>query len=74
MNVANLLNNRWGVTSTPSACNNGKVLNYVRTNDDGKPVYTMVTNSEGLVTKTFEPLKSNSNCWYLQLGVKLIFD
>lgn len=73
MNVANLLNSRWGVTSTPSACNNGKVLNYVKTNDNGKPVYTMVTNSDGLITKTFEPLKSNSNCWYLQLGAKLIF-
>ena len=74
MNVSNLLNSSWGVTRTPSACNNGKLLNYVRTNEYGLPVYTMVTNSEGLVSKTFQPLKSTANCWYLQLGVKLIFD
>ena len=74
MNVGNLLNSNWGVTRTPSACNNAKILNYVRTAENGKPVYTMATNSEGLVSKTFEPLKSTANCWYLQLGVKLIFD
>jgi hypothetical protein len=74
MNVGNLLNSNWGVTRTPSACNNAKILNYVRTEENGKPVYTMATNGEGLVSKTFEPLKSTANCWYLQLGVKLIFD
>ena len=81
MNVGNLLNSSWGVMRTPSACNNGKVLATYTDNQgkpildaEGRPQFTMVKNSEGLVSKTFDMDKSNSNCWYLQLGVKLIFD
>ena len=74
MNVGNLLNSSWGVMQTPSACNNAKLLEYKGTDADGRPQFTMAQNSEGLVSKTFELDKSNSNCWYLQLGVKLIFD
>ena len=74
MNVGNLLNDSWGVTQTPSACNNGKLLKYVGKNSSGQPVYNLAENADGLVTKAFEPLKSRTNCWYLQLGVKLIFD
>ena len=74
MNVGNLLNSSWGVMQTPSACNNAKVLEYKDTDAEGRPQFTMVKNNEGLVSKTFDMDKSNSNCWYLQLGVKLIFD
>ena len=74
MNVGNLLNNSWGVMQTPSACNNAKLLEYKGTDAEGCPQFTMVKNNEGLVSKTFDMDKSNSNCWYLQLGVKLIFD
>ena len=74
MNVGNLLNSSWGVMQTPSACNNAKLLEYKGTDTEGRPQFTMVQNKEGLVSKTFEYDKSNSNCWYLQLGVKLIFD
>ena len=73
MNVGNLINNSWGVTETPSACNNGKLLTYVGT-ENGYPVYQMATYKGELIAKTFEPLKSTTNCWYLQLGLKLIFD
>ena len=73
MNAGNLLNSRWGVTQTPSACNGGKILSYAGQHN-GHPIYQMYANKEGLVSKTFEPLKSTANCWYLQLGVKLIFD
>lgn len=74
MNVGNLLNSKWGVTSTPSACNDAKLLKYEGNDAIGQPIFTMATNSEGLVSKTFQPLKSTANCWYIQLGVKLIFD
>ena len=74
MNVGNLLNSSWGVMETPAACNNGKLLEYKGTDAQGRPQFTMVTNNEGLVSKTFELDRSNSNCWYLQLGAKLIFD
>ena len=74
MNVGNLLNSSWGVMQTPAACNNAKLLEYKGTDAEGRPQFTMATNKEGLVSKTFDMDKSNSNCWYLQLGVKLIFD
>jgi hypothetical protein len=81
MNVGNLLNSSWGVMQTPSACNNAKLLT-LYTDNTGKPIldaegcpqFIMATNNEGLVSKTFELDRSNTNCWYLQLGVKLIFD
>lgn len=74
MNAGNLLNDSWGVTQTASACNNGKLLTYVGKNNSGRPVYNMATNADGLVTKAFEPLKSRTNCWYLQVGLKLFFE
>ena len=74
MNVGNLLNSSWGVMRTPSACNNAKILEYKEVDAEGRPMFIMAKNSEGLVSKTFDMDKSNSNCWYLQLGVKLIFD
>lgn len=74
MNVGNLLNSKWGVMQTPAACNNAKLLEYKGTDAEGYPQFTMAVNKEGLVHKTFDMDKSNSNCWYLQLGVKLIFD
>ena len=74
MNVGNLINSSWGVMRTPSACNNAKILEYKGADADGYPQFTMATNKEGLVSKTFDMDKSNSNCWYLQLGAKLIFD
>jgi len=74
MNAGNLLNSRWGVMRTPAACNNAKLLEYKGIDAEGYPQFTMATNKEGLVSKTFDMDKSNTNCWYLQLGVKLIFD
>ena len=74
MNVGNLLNSKWGVMQTPAACNNAKLLEYKGTDAEGYPQFTMATNKDGLVSKTFDLDKSNSNCWYFQLGVKLIFD
>jgi hypothetical protein len=81
MNVGNLLNSSWGVMQTPAACNNGKILTMYADNQgkpildaEGCPQFTMATNKEGLVSKTFDMDKSNTNCWYLQLGIKLIFD
>ncbi len=74
MNIGNLLNDKWGVTQTPSACNDGRILTYVGKNANGNPLYNLATNSKGLITEAFEPKKSTSNCWYLQFGVKLIFE
>lgn len=78
MNVGNLLCDKWGVQSTPSACNDGKILKFEReataAAGDGIPRYTLYSNSEGLLKETFRPLQSISNCWYLQLGIRYYFN
>lgn len=75
MNAANLLCSDWGVSQTPSACNNGKVMTYVRTDAaTGKPVFTLYNDAEGLLSGTFKPLHNSSECWYLQLGIRYFFN
>lgn len=74
MNVGNLLNNSWGVYQTASACNSGKVLTYAGTTPSGTPQYKLYSNSEGLLSTAFAPLKTTDNCWFLQLGIKYIFN
>jgi len=71
-NVGNLLNDSWGVAQVTSACNNARVLKYAGT-ENGRPVFQMATNNGQLITDTFEPQKSISNCWYLQLGLKISY-
>ncbi len=74
MNVGNLLNNSWCVYQTASACNDGSVLTYVDTDAQGAPRYMLYSNSDGLLSNAFAPLKTTKNCWFLQLGVKYIFN
>lgn len=74
MNVGNLLNDSWGVQYTPSGCNDGKILNYVGTDAAGVPLYTLYSDSEGLLKDAFRPLQSTDNCWYLQFGLRYILN
>lgn len=74
MNAGNLLNNSWGVYQTASACNSGKVLTYAGKDSQNVPLYKLYSNSDGLLNGTFAPLKTTDNCWFLQLGIKYIFN
>lgn len=74
MNLGNLLNSSWGVYKTASACNSGKVLTYAGKNAQNEPVYKLYSNADGLLNSTFAPLKTTDNCWYLQLGLKYLFN
>ena len=75
MNAGNLLCSDWGVSRTPSACNNGKIMTYVRTDAaSGRPVFTLYSDADGLLNGTFKPLRNSSDCWYLQLGIRYFFN
>lgn len=74
MNIGNLLNSSWGVQKTPSACNDGRVLEYAGTDSEGHPSYKLYSNGDGLLKNSFEPLRNTSNCWYLQFGLRYIFN
>lgn len=74
MNVGNLICDRWGVQQTPSACNNGRILNYQGTDKSGNPLFTLYAGPDGLLKKACEPLQNTSNCWYLQFSVRYTFN
>ena len=74
MNAGNLINSKWGVCQTPTACNDGRILNFAGTDTEGRPLYTLYSNNSGLLKNAFEPLQSTVNCWYLQLGLRYILN
>ncbi len=76
-NVSNLFNSRWGVTKTfspdvPKDTNgNAKVLKYEYTDIDGVPVFSSMVDPG---VKTWDYQHTLGNCWYMQIGVKYMFN
>jgi outer membrane receptor protein involved in Fe transport len=72
MNVGNLLNDSWGVISTWSdTANNGQILSLDHLNANGQPVFSTPLK-EGATS--WMPSKSIGQAWYLQLGLKYMFN
>ena len=76
-NVGNLFNSRWGVTQgwnpdVPHDSNgNAKILKFERTDPDGVPVFS-TTVGQGVPTWDFS--HTLGNCWYMQIGLKYMFN
>ena len=75
-NVSNLFNSRWGVTKgfnpdVPNASGNAKILKFERIDPDGVPVFSTMVDSG---VKTWDYQHSLGNCWYMQIGVKYMFN
>ena len=75
-NASNLFNSRWGVTKgfnpdVPNASGNAKILKYEYTDTDGVPVFSSMVEAG---TSTFDYTHSLANCWYMQIGVKYMFN
>jgi hypothetical protein len=71
-NVGNLFNSKWGVSSR--LWNNTSYANPLRLDHidtDGVPVYS---TSVPAGTTTWVPSKSYGNCWYMQIGIKYLFN
>ncbi len=72
MNVGNLFNDSWGVSKMMDAsANSGQLLTLDHINGDGQPVFSTPLK-EG--AKTWTLSHSYSTAWYLQLGVKYMFN
>lgn len=71
MNAGNLLCSKWGVVKTNLSSNGGMPLKYAGTTDRDEPQYQIETVGGRPVSNSFEPLNSQSNCWYIQLGIRL---
>lgn len=76
LNVGNLLNSSWGVMRSPSACNNGRLLQYEGVTENNTPQFSMYYDKakKSLPTDTFESSRDVLNCWQLQIGVRYIFN
>ena len=83
-NVGNLFNSKWGVTKNwnpgvdadgkpllPNDSGHAKILKYERTDPDGVPVFS--TNVASGV-KSWDYSHTLGNCWYMQIGLKYMFN
>ena len=79
VDVANLLtlfNSHWGVAWSPNQTvsdsnNQIKLLNYEYTDKDGVPVFS---TRVGANQKTWEHTSTYGDCWYMQIGLKYMFN
>jgi len=72
MNASNLLNNKWGAYRTlDKSANLGKILTYDHLNENGQPVFSTPLKAGA---KTWDYFIDNGSAWYLQLGVKYMFN
>ena len=72
MNFTNLFKDSWGVSSMlDKSASNGQVLVFDRVNANGQPVFKSAV-ADG--AKTWTLSHSAGQTWYLQLGVKYMFN
>ena len=72
MNVANLINNSWGTGwMMDESANEGQILTLDHLTADGQPVFKTPL-AEG--AKTWTHAKSFGQAWYIQLGLKYMFN
>lgn len=78
MNIGNLFNSSWGCMHDSGASNNGNLLQFMKTNENNEPVYTMpsiiVDESPELPTRSTWVSRKTSQCWQMMIGVKYIFN
>ena len=72
VNVGNLFNSSWGVSKgfSPEAVS-GRILTVDHIGTDGVPVFK--TNL-GANAQTWDYTHSYGNCWYMQVGIKYMFN
>lgn len=77
MNIGNLLNSSWGCQQNAEACNNGNLLQFIKTNESNEPVYTFpsitVNENPQLPTRSAWVSRNSSQCWQMMIGVKYVF-
>ena len=77
MNFGNMFNDSWGVgTSLDQSVNSGKILTYKGVTENGQPIFgTNFKLAEGQTTpKTWQNSRAYTSTWYIQLGLKYMFN
>ena len=76
-NVGNLFNSQWGVSKTwntdvqHDTNGNAKILKMERIDPDGVPVFSTTVDAG---VPTWDYSHTLANCWYMQIGVKYMFN
>ena len=71
-NIGNLFNSKWGVSQRLWTNNSyASPLRLDHMDPDGVPVFGSSVNAE---TSTWVPSKTYGNCWYMQIGIKYMFN
>ena len=71
-NLGNLFNSKWGVSSRLWTNNTyASPLRLDHMDPDGVPVYGTSVKAD---TSTWVPSKTYGNCWYMQIGIKYMFN
>ena len=72
MNFTNLMKDTWGISKIfDTSANSGQILSLEGVNASGQPVYK---SNVGEGAKTWRYGDSRGQCWYLQLGIKYMFN
>jgi len=77
LNVGNLINSSWGVSSISTTTGNqnyNRFLKYEGMDSNKKPVFSMVKVNGEYPKETYESYRNYSDCWKLQVGVKYFFN
>jgi len=75
LNFGNLINSTWGVSKNMYDANNGQILKYEGKDDNNVPTFSMVKNDDGdYLSQSFSTYYNYNQCWFLQLGLRYIFN
>ncbi len=77
MNFTNLMNDTWGVSKVlDDSCENGQIMVFDTVNANGQPIFksNVAPDKNGVAPHTWRLSQSRGQCWYLQLGVKYMFN
>ena len=73
-NIANLLNNNWGVSkSMNSSLNSGRILKFEGADAEGYATFSTPSAVSGS-TQTWAPVYSIGQCWFASVGIKYMFN
>ncbi|MBQ0122397.1 MAG: TonB-dependent receptor [Bacteroidales bacterium] len=73
-NVLNLFNSNWGLYKNAAASNNTRILKYEGVDASNTPMFSMNKVNDSLPTETWSVVKSSSQCWQIQFGLKYFFN
>lgn len=74
LNAGNFINSEWGVYKNMAASNYGGILTYEGRDDHNVPSFSMVKVEGEYPTKTYDTYLNISQVWYLQVGLRYIFN